>query len=155
MLRAEANIARPCAILAVIHCGRASMPAAPLLPSPAPSPLPSPPSYVPPSFRPRVISADNLGGAFVLRTGNFWLVGVGLVGSLSARLHSAAAEGRSDGLTVPAFVPLHAPAAAADAATATAATPLVLNRDRRGRRHLPALHVVPHCRLNICKPLKP
>ena len=55
---------RPCAILAVIHCEHARPPPC--------SPLP------PLSSLPRVISSDNLGGAFVLRTGNFWLVGWGL-----------------------------------------------------------------------------
>ena len=89
VFRAEANIARPCAILAVIHRGRACP-----LPSPTPSPLPSlPPTSHLPSFRPRVISADNLGGAFVLRTGNFWLVGVGLARSLAPLR-----RGRTDGL---------------------------------------------------------
>ena len=52
VFRAEANIARPCAILAVIHCGRAC---------PLPSPLPSlPPSYVPPSFLPSVLALSPL-----------------------------------------------------------------------------------------------
>ena len=135
VFRAEANIARPCAILAVIHRGRACP-----LPSPTPSPLPSlPPTSHLPSFRPRVISADNLGGAFVLRTGNFWLVGVGLARSLAPLR-----RGRTERRTVPAFVPPW-----------PRLWYLIASRDRRGRRHLPTLHVVPHCRLNICKPLKP
>ena len=75
------------------HLSRASMPAPIALPS-------LPPTSHLPSFRPRVISADNLGGAFVLRTGNFWLVGVGLARSLAPLR-----RGRTERRTVPAFVP--------------------------------------------------
>ena len=129
------------------HPLRASMPAAPLLPSPA---CPIAPTLPPTSHLPSVLALSPLiiwaGPLFYGRETFGWWVWAWLARS-PAPLRR---RGRTERRTVPAFVPLHAPAAAA-----TAATPLVLNRDRRGRRHLPTLHVVPHCRLNICKPLKP
>ena len=99
---------------------------------------PYPPSLLRPTFLPSVLALSPLiiwaGPLFYGRETFGWWVWAWL-----ARWLHSAAEGRTDCACIRAAV----------------ATPLVLNRDRRGRRHLPTLHVVPHCRLNICKPLKP
>ena len=107
VFRAEANIARPCAILAVIHRGRAC-------PLPSPTPSPYPPSLLRPTFLPSVLALSPLiiwaGPLFYGRETFGWWVWAWL-----ARWLPSAAEGRTDCACIRAAV----------------ATPLVLNRESR------------------------